>query len=82
MKQNQENKVDDERLSSEIASAFLERLYRHEVVHCHEGDAPSLHPIMMMIIRPVLVNRLERASYDQSPPVDQLFDWVTGTGES
>ena len=34
----------------------------------------------MMRTRPVPVNRLERASYDQSPPVDQLFDWVTGTG--
>ena len=31
MEQDQENKVDEERLSSEIASAFLERLYRHEV---------------------------------------------------
>ena len=30
--------------------------------------------------RPAPVNRLERASYDQSPPVYQLFDCVTGTG--
>ena len=31
MEQDQENKVDEERLSSETASAFLERLYRHQV---------------------------------------------------
>ena len=42
MEQDQENKVDEERLSREIASAFLERLYRHVIVNCHEGDAPFI----------------------------------------
>ena len=64
MEQDQENKMDEERLSSEIASAFLERLYKHEVEirRANNGGHGFLRLHSQELVKPEEPNSLPKLS--------------------